>query len=52
MTRNERRRLAVAAALRFAYDDPVTYDEIADAGDLRQRIVDAVDERLDREGAA
>lgn len=43
MTRHERRQLAIAACARFARADPVTYDELADAGDLRERVVDAVD---------
>jgi hypothetical protein len=52
MTRAERRRLAVTAAVRYAHDDPLAYDEAADRGDLRDRIVAAVDDHLDREGAA
>lgn len=52
MTRTERRRKALAAAITFAYDDPASYDEAADAGDLRDRIVQAVDDHLEAEGAA
>lgn len=52
MTRAERRRLAVTACVRFAYDAPATYDEMADAGELRQRVVDAVDAELERQGVA
>lgn len=52
MTRAERRRRAVAAAIAFAYDDPGAYDEAADRGDLRDRIVKAVDDHLDAEGVA
>jgi hypothetical protein len=52
MTRTERRRRAVTAAIRFAYDDPTAYDEAADAGELQDRIVDAVDTHLEHEGAA
>lgn len=52
MTRTERRRKALAAAITFAYDDPAAYDEAADRGDLRDRIVRAVDDHLEQEGAA
>lgn len=52
MTRAQRRRVAVAAAITFAYDDPLAYDEAATRGDLQERIVQAVDDHLDAEGAA
>lgn len=52
MTRAERRRRAVAAAVAFAYADPLAYDEAATRGDLLDRIVQAVDDHLDAEGAA
>lgn len=52
MTRTERRRKAIAACVRFAFDDPASYDELADSGALRQRVVDAVDDVIEREGAA
>lgn len=52
MTSTERRRRAVAAAIRYAFDDPTAYDEAADAGELRDRIVRAVDDHLDAEGVA
>lgn len=52
LSRAERRRHAVQACVRLAHTDPVTYDELADAGELRQNIVDAVDARIDEEGAA
>lgn len=52
MTRTERRRRAVAAAITFAFDAPAAYDEAADAGELRDRIVRAVDDHLEREGVA
>lgn len=52
MTRTERRRLAVAACVRFAFDDPITYDDMADGGELCQRVVDAVDAELERKGVA
>lgn len=51
LSRTERRRRALTACVRFAQTDPVTYDEIADAGDLRPHIVDAVDTLIE-EGAA
>lgn len=52
MTRTERRRRSVAAAIRFAYDDPLAYDEAADRGDLQDRIVQAVDDHFEEEGVA
>ena len=32
----------MAACVRFAFDDPTSYDELADAGELRQRSTDEV----------
>ncbi len=43
MTRVERHRCAVAACLRFAREHPALYDELADGGELEQRMVDRVD---------
>lgn len=44
--------MAVTACVRFAFDAPAMYDEMADAGELRQRVVDAVDDELERKGVA
>lgn len=52
MTRTERRRKAIAACVRFAFDDPTAYDELADSGELRQRVVDAVDGVIESKGVA
>jgi hypothetical protein len=52
MNRTERHQRALSALLRFAMVDPVMYDEMADAGELRERLVDAVDDALAERGAA
>ena len=52
MNRCDRQRLALSALLRFACEDPVSYDELADAGDLRERLVEAVDAALAERGVA
>ena len=47
MTRTERRRRALAACITFARAHPTAYDELADAGDLQPRVVDAVDQAIE-----
>ena len=52
MNRTRRHRLSLAGLLRFARQEPVAYDELADAGDLRERLVEVVDERLEQREAS
>jgi hypothetical protein len=51
MNRTERHRRAFEALLAFARTEPVTYDELADRGELNERLVRDVDDQLS-EGAA